>query len=250
MKEIISIANHKGGVGKTSTAHALGAGLMQKGYKTLFIDLDAQGNLSFCLGADPAPLTTLEVLTGTVTAEDAIQHTEGGDIIPASPALAGAEQLITGTGKEYRLAEALEPLHSLYDYIIIDCPPMLGTLTINALTASTGTIIPVQADTFSIQGIGLLNDTITAVRKYTNPALKIKGILITRYNGRAILSKDMKEGLEQVAEHLGTELYKTQIRECIAVKEAQASQKDIYSYSPKSNASQDYTAFIEELFRV
>lgn len=237
--------NRKGGVGKTATAHALGAGLSLRGYRVLFIDLDSQCNLSFDLGAKTAPLTALEVLTGSAKAEEAIQHTPGGDIIAGSPALAGADMTIEGTGKEYRLKEALEPLQ--YDFIIIDTPPALGVLTINALTASDRAIIPAQAEVYSLQGIGLLYEAIQAVKKYTNKSLIVEGVLITRYNGRAILSKDMKSNLEEIAQSLNTKVFQTPIRECISIKEAQAMQSDIFSYAPRSNASADYKALVEEI---
>lgn len=247
MREIIAIVNRRGGVGKTATAHAIGAGLARKGYKTLFVDLDSQCNLTFDLGGKTGPLTSMEVLSGTATALEAIQHTAGGDLIPASPSLAVADTTITGTGKEYRLKEALEGLD--YDYIIIDTPPALGVLTVNALTAGHSAIIPAQAEVHSLQGIGLLYEVIQAVQKYTNPALTIRGILITRYNGRAILSRDMKDNLEATAKELGTKVFTTPIRECTAIKEAQATQSDIYSYAPKSNATADYTALIKEILK-
>ena len=249
MRETIAIVNRRGGVGKTATAHAVGAGLSLKGYSVLFVDLDSQCNLSFDVGAKPAPLTSMEVLSGTATAEEAIQHTQGGDIIPASPSLAVADTTIDGTGKEYRLKEALEPIQGLYDYIIVDTPPALGVLTVNALTASQSAVIPAQAEVHSLQGIGLLYESIRAVKKYTNPALTIKGILITRYNGRAVLSRDMRSNLEDTAKELGTRVFDTPIRECTAIKEAQATQSNIYTYAPRSNATADYTALIEEIIK-
>ena len=247
MKEVLAIINQKGGVGKSTTAAALGAGLILKGYRVLYIDLDAQGNLTFNMGAGASALSSLEMLTGTATAEEAIRHTEQGDIIPASPALAGADNLITTTGKEYRLKEALEPLYKLYDYIVIDTPPALGILTVNALTACTGAIVPAQADAWSLQGITQLNGTIQAVKKYCNPALKVKGIVLTRFNSRAVVSRDMQELIAQTADALNTKLYKTTIRECTALKEAQAVQQDIYSYAPRSNATADYKALVAEI---
>lgn len=249
MKEAIAIVNRRGGVGKTATAHAIGAGLAHRGYKILFIDLDSQCNLTYDVGAQSARLTSMEVLSGTATAREAIQHTGGGDIIIASPSLAVADTTIEGTGKEYRLKEAIAPIAGEYDYIIIDTPPALGVLTVNALTACNSAIIPAQAEVHSLQGIGLLYETIRAVQKYTNPALTIKGILITRYNGRAILSRDMKSNLEAIARELGTRVFNTPIRECTAIKEAQAKQTDIYSYTPKSNATADYTALLDEILK-
>lgn len=245
-RKVIAVVNRRGGVGKTATAHALGAGLRERGFKVLFVDLDSQSNLTFDLGAKAQALTTMEVLTGTASAEEAIQKTQGGDIIPASPSLAGADITIEGTGKEYRLKEALEDVKG-YDYIIIDTPPALSVLTINALTSADLAVIPAQAEIHSLQGISLLNEAIEAVKRYTNPKLKIAGILITRYAGRAILSKQMKESLQERAEELKTKVFNTPIRECIAIKEAQAMQRDIFTYAPKSNATEDYNAFIEEL---
>ncbi len=242
--EVVAIVNRKGGVGKTATAQALGAGLARKKKRVLYIDLDSQTNLSYGLGADPEGLNSMDVLTGEATAAEAIQHTPQGDVIAGSEALAGADAAIDGTGKEYRLKEAIDGLQ--YDYIIIDTPAQLGTLTVNALTAANSVVIPVQAEVYSLQGIGQLSKTIEAVKKYCNRDLYIRGILITRYNGRAVISKDMQSNLKDAAEQLKTKLYSTPIRECVSIKEAQAIQQDIYTYAPRSNAAKDYEAFIEE----
>lgn len=247
LKEIISVINQKGGVGKTTTTLAIGAGLSLRGFKTLYIDLDAQGNLSSTLKADTSGLSTVELLEAKAKASEIIQQTQQGDVIPASPALAGADTFIIATGKEYRLQEALEPIKGKYDYIIIDTPPALGVLTINALTACTSVIIPAQADTYSLQGISQLYTTIDTVRRYCNRSLEIKGILLTRYSPRAILSRDIAEVIEQTAKQLNTKLFKTTIRETITIKEAQANQQDIFSYAPKSNAAIDYAEFINEI---
>lgn len=242
--EIVAIVNRKGGVGKTATAQALGAGLIRKGCSVLYIDLDSQTNLTYGLGADAAGLSSMDVLTGEATAQEAIQHTPQGDVIAGAEALAGADAAIDGTGKEYRLKEALDGLQ--YDYCIVDTPAQLGTLTVNALTAADSVVIPVQAEVYSLQGIGQLSKAIEAVKKYCNRNLYIRGILITRYNGRAIISRDMQSNLEEAAQQLKTRLYSTPIRECVSIKEAQAQQQDIYSYAPRSNAAKDYTAFINE----
>lgn len=247
MKECIAVINQKGGVGKSTTSNAIGAGLFQRGYKVLFIDLDAQGNLSYSMKCENKPLSSLEVLTGTATAKEATLTTPQGDIIPASPALASADTIITDTGREYRLKEALEPLKEVYDYIIIDTPPALGTLTINALTACDSVIIPAQADIYSLQGIGQLSQTIQTVKRYCNKGLTIKGIVITRYSPRAVLTRDMTDLLEDTAKQLNTKVFTSRIRECIALKEAQASQTDIFTYNPRSNAGIDYKALLEEM---
>jgi chromosome partitioning protein len=248
MTKTVAIANRKGGVGKTATAHALGAGLQRKGYRVLFIDLDSQCNLTDALGIDSGSVeaSSLDVLEGSSEALETIISTDRGDILPATPALATADKVIEGVGAEYRLREALQPIARRYDYIIIDTPPALGVLTVNALTASNSLIIPAQADLYSLQGIEQLTGTIEAVKRFTNRKLSIAGILLTRYVARSIISQDMKSNLEELARALGTKVFRTPIRECTAVKEAQATHSDIYSYSSKSNASKDYKDFVEE----
>lgn len=244
--EIIAVINQKGGVGKSTTASALAAGLHQRGYKVLAIDTDAQGNLSYSLNAAGRKPGALEILTGECSPDAAIVHGGIVDIIPSSPQLANAQIALDGTGKEYRLKEALEPLDGKYDYIIIDTPPALGIITINALTAATSAIIPAQAEIYSLQGIGQLSQTMAAVKKYCNAALEVRGILITRYNRRARITQEMERMLGQTAETLGTKIYTARIRECTAIKEAAAVRSDIFTYSTKSNAVIDYNAFVEE----
>lgn len=241
----ICVAAQKGGVGKTTTTHCLAAGLKAKGNKVLCIDLDPQCNLSFAVGVQAARPSAYDALT---TGENAIQSANGLDIVPAVPQLSAVDiQLMSTTGKEYRLREFIAKYASGYDYVIIDTPPALGLLTVNALTAADYAVIPAQADVFSLQGIGQLAQTVDAVKHYCNERLTIAGILLTRYNGRAILSKDVKTMAEDTATQMSTFVYKTTIRECIALKEAQANQEDIFAYAPRSKGAQDYTDFIKEL---
>ena len=243
--ETISITNQKGGTGKSTTALALGAALKKKGHKVLFIDLDAQGNLTYALGATGLnTLNAMELLEGRAQAGK-IQ----GNIIASTPELAAAEKVLNKTGKEYKLKEALQSIKPLYDYIIIDTPPSMGILTINALTASDSVIIPAQADIFSLQGITQIKETIDAVREYCNKALKVKGIVLTRFNGRAIISKDLADVLKAEADKLGTKLFNAKIRECTALKEAQASQQDIFTYAPASNGASDYMQLTKEVLK-
>ena len=246
MSRIIAITNQKGGVGKTTTAHALGTGLVRKGHRVLFVDLDPQCNLSFALASKPGA-SSYELLTHTVPAAEIIQQTDQGyHVIPSSSALAAADMQITSTGKEYRLREALWPVDSLYDFILIDTPPALGTLTVNALTAAHSLIIPAQAEIFSLQGIGELSGTIHAVKTYCNPGLKLEGVLLTRHSVRAILSRDMADLIRDTAQQLGTVVFDTIIREGIAVKEAQANQQSLFDYAPRSKPAADYIAFVDE----
>lgn len=244
--QIISIVCRKGGVGKTATAHALGAGLMQRGYKVLFVDLDSQANLTDALRAKATKGDSLDMMLNG-NASELIECTEQGEIIPATERIAAADNLLTGKAKEYHLKNALQGLN--YDYVIIDTPAALGSLTVNALTASDAAIVPVQAERYSLKGIDQLIRTVDTVKKYCNKDLLIKGILITRYNGRAILSRDMQSNLEEIARQMHTKLYPVPIRECISVKEAQAFQENIFAYAPKSNAALDYMAFIDEFMK-
>ena len=246
MAKITAIINQKGGVGKSTTSQSLAAGLSLKGFKVLLIDMDSQGNLSFSTGANKAAVSILEVLKQEAPAADAIQGVGNLDIIPASISLAGADMQLTEMGKEYRLREALEPIKKNYDYIIIDTPPALGILTINALTAADDIIIPAQADIYSIDAIGQLYNTVKAVQQYTNKNLSIKGILLTRYSDRTILSRDLSDMIQQTAEQLHTKLFKATIREAIGIKEAQANKKDIFAYSSNSKVAADYMQLVDE----
>ena len=250
MGTVITVINQKGGVGKSTTADAIGSYLVSKKKKVLFIDLDPQGNLSYALGNDNELCSVEDVLLDGVAITDAIQKNNRGEFIASGPRLSGVDiEFATKIGKEYVLKECLDQIKELYDFIVIDTPPSLGTLTINALTASDGVVIPAQADVYSLQGIGQLNNTIAAVRKFCNPNLKIYGILLTRFNSRANISRDIAEELDSIADMLETSLYKTKIRECTAIKEAQVNRESIFEYAKKSNASVDYADFGKELLK-
>ena len=247
--ETITITQQKGGTGKTTTAAAIGAGLIHQGKRVLFIDIDPQGNLSFLFGGDPAAGDSLALLTGEITARKNAQRIKDGNgaIIPSTPFLSGGDATITGAGKEYRLKEALKPVSGLYDYCIIDTPPALGILTVNALTAANSVIIPCLADVFSIQATGQLAETIRGIRANCNPGLKIAGILLTRYNARQTLSREITEILDSAAVPIGTKIFNTRIRESVAIREAQAIGKDIFTHAPKSNGAADYAALLAEI---
>lgn len=247
MKEIISIINQKGGVGKTTTAHALGSGMAAKGNRVLFVDLDGQGNLSQTLNVENPKNSVLDVLLGKVSAKDAVSTIGTNALLASSPLLATSDTVIVEVGKEFRLKEALHPLHDDYDYIILDTPPALGILTVNALAASTGVIIPAQADIYSLQGIDQLMGTVDIVKRYCNPDLVIKGILLTRYNSRTVLTRDITEIIRYKARELGAKFYSSPIRESISIKEAQVGRMNIFQYAPKSNATEDYEVFIKEV---
>ena len=252
MKDIFAVVNNKGGVAKTSTVGALACFIAKKKQKVLCIDLDPQCNLTFTiLGAQQPETTIFEVITGKAKAKQAVIKTDRGyDLIPASSDLYNSDNTITSVGKEYKLKEAIQPLLKSYDYILIDTPPALGILTVDALTACTQVIIPAQADVYSLQGITTLSSTINAVKQYCNKDLKIAGILLTRYNSRVVLAREIAKMIENTtAKALDTKIFKTSIRECVAVKEAQANNQDIFTYSPKSNASTDYKNLVNELLK-
>lgn len=249
--QVIAIANQKGGVGKTTTSQALCAGLAYKGYKVLGIDLDPQGNFSTACGAENYNIPTIyELMKGEVSIVETIQNMKSSfDVIPSNIMLAGAEQELSQTGKEHRLKEAIMPVLDNYDFIIIDTPPSLGVLTVNAFTFATDILIPTTAGIFATTGISQLNNTVKSVQKYCNPNVKIKGILFTRFNPRANISKQIKELTAQLGEYISAPIYKTYIRSAVVVEEAQANKTDIFDYSDKSTVSEDYKAFIEEFLK-
>lgn len=247
MAKIISLANQKGGVSKTSTAHLLALGLKQQGYKVLLVDLDPQTNLTFIAGAYDKTPTIYEVLTSRSDAKGAIFTGGNVDIIPGSTDLMGADMEFSKTGREYMLREALEPLNKAYDVILIDCPPALGVLTVNALTASNSTLIPCGADILSIQGFSQLYDLIGSVKKYSNKKLNISGLVVTRYDTRTKLSKDFTSELERISDKLKVHLYDTKLREGVAVKRYQADNTDPYRAEAQASVIKDYIAFIGEI---
>lgn len=250
MRSVITVTNQKGGIGKSTTAHAIGAGYsLLKGFNTLLVDIDPQANLTIATGAKRVPnKSTYELLTGKTTAKEIIQPIKDKlAIMPASNQLSRVSVELADTGKEYRLKEALELILNEYDYIIIDTPPALSVLTVNALTIANRVVIPAQADLFSLEAIKELADTIGVVKKYTNPALTVEGVLLTRYQPRSILTQELTDLITETASTLKTKVFSTKIREAIAIKEAQAMHEDIFSYAPKSKVASDYRAFFKEL---
>ena len=228
---IVAVANQKGGVGKTTTAQALAAGLAERKYRVLGIDLDPQGNFSTACGAENYNvLTVYEVMKRGADIREAIQHMKGGyDVVPANIMLAGAEQELSQTGKEHRLKEAVSVVAGEYDFIVIDTPPSLGVLTVNAFTCATDILIPTTAGIFATAGISQLNETVSSVQKYCNPGVKIRGILFTRFNPRANISRQIKELTEQLSEYISAPIYQTYIRAGVVVEEAQANKADIFN---------------------
>jgi chromosome partitioning protein len=248
MAKVISVSNQKGGVGKTTTTCSVAAGLKKRGFRVLAVDLDPQGNLGFSVGADTETSATIyDVLKGEVKLQYAIQRTPAMDIIISSILLSGIELEFTGAGREYLLKEALRPVQEMYDYILLDTPPALGILTINAFTASDTIVVPMLSDIFSLQGIAQLCETVERVRKYCNPGLSVAGILLTRFNPRTLLGREVRGTAELIAQDLHIRVFDADIRNSITASEAQSVQKSLFDYAPHCSITRDYDKFISEL---
>lgn len=248
MAKVITFTNQKGGVGKTTTAAAFCTVLAGKGKNVLAVDLDPQGNLSFSLGADDDYYTIHDVLLSNVSIHEAIIKTPVCDMLSSNILLSGIELELKEKGREYILRDKLELIQKFYDYIIIDTPPALGILTINAYTACDDLIIPMTPEILSLQGISQLKDTIIAVKNYYNAKLCLKGILLTKYNERIALSKDVEELASIIAYQLSSKVLDNKIPESVAVAEAPAHMQSVVTYSPKCKAAKRYIAAVKELY--
>jgi len=246
MTEVIGIANHKGGVGKTTTAINLGIGLANNKKKVLLIDFDAQANLTLGLGINNPEATIYGALKGEYKLP-LISVNGNVDIVPSNLDLSGAEiELSNEPGREYLLKNLIDKVNSRYDYILIDCPPSLGLLTINGLVASTGLIIPLEAEYYALSGLTKLLGVIDKVKRRLNTGLKIHGLLLTKFDARTVLNRSV---LEAMKSKFKKELFKTKIRKNIALAEAPARGEDIFSYQPDSHGAEDYKNLIKEILK-
>ena len=239
--KILTVAIQKGGTGKTTTAAALVQAAAYKGRRVLAIDLDPQGNLSFTLAADTSKAGSYDLLQGAAAA-GLIQHKKGFDIIPASWNLA---TITSGRGSARRLQKALEAVKRDYDVIVIDTPPTAGELQYNALQAATGLIIPLEADIYNLQSLYQITDTARQIQQ-TNPELKITGFILTQYNQRSTLARQMQETITSRAAGMGVPFIGA-VRAAVAVKEAAALQQSLFEYAPKSKPAADYMAIYETI---
>jgi chromosome partitioning protein len=249
MSKIIAVANQKGGVGKTTTAINFAASLATLGQETLLIDMDPQGNTTSGLGVDKSTVKDKNIyhaLVNEVPLEDILKTTEIDwlDLAPTSIDLIGAElELVNMEARETRLKSALDRFHKVYKYIVIDCPPSLGLLTLNSLVAAHTVIIPIQCEYYSLEGLGQLLNTLELIRQGLNPALGIEGVLLTMYDSRMNLSKQV---IEEIVKYFGDKVYSTRIPRTIRLAEAPGFGKPIILYDKTSRGAKSYMEMTRE----
>ncbi len=243
MSRTIAISNHKGGVGKTTTVVNLAAALASLDRKILVVDLDPQANLTFSFGVSKVEESIYDALKGKVEIP-ILELRRNLYLVPSSLDLAGAEmELNSEAGREYILKEILDPVKDDYDYVLIDCPPSLGLLTINAFTAADEVIIPIQAHFLAIKGLTKILEVISKVQRRLNPDVQITGVIITLYDKRKILHRDIEETIKT---YFQDKVYNSKIRENISLAEAPAQGTDIFNYSSGSKGAEDYHALAVE----
>ena len=248
MAKIIAIVNQKGGVGKTTTCVSLAAALTEAGKQVLLCDFDPQANATSGMGVDKTVSKGIyEVVIGDVPAADAVVRTRYGDVLPSNKALAGAGiELITMERREFLLRDALGSLRDQYDYIFIDCPPSLELLTLNALCAADGILVPVQGEYFALEGLSDLMNTVRLVRRSLNPRLELEGVLLTMFDGRTNLALQVAE---EVKHYFPGKVYATVIPRNVRLSEAPSHGKPITSYDRSSRGAEAYTALAAEFLK-
>ena len=249
MSKIIAIANQKGGVGKTTTAINLSAALALSGRETLLIDVDPQGNSTTGLGIDRAQVESslYDVIAGERFLSEVQCHTEIAHllVVPTTKDLVGAEiELVGAERREFRLKEALEAMREHYDYVLLDCPPSLGLLTLNALTAADSLLVPIQSEYYALEGLSALLETMNLVRKGLNPRMFLEGIVVTMFDSRNRISHQV---VEEIRGHFPDKLFRTIIRRNVRLCESPSYGKPICLYDPSSTGAQDYLDLAKEL---
>jgi chromosome partitioning protein len=248
--EVLAVANQKGGVAKTTTVHALGAASAELGCRALVVDLDPQACLTYSLGFDPDRLerSIHDVFVGHAPVADVrrpVPGVPGLDVLPATIELAGAEvHLLTRTGREHVLARALAPVLDQYDIVLVDCPPSLGVLTINGLTAAAAVVVPLQCESLSHRGVGQLLETIEDVRTFANPTLAVRGVVATMFDDR---TRHARHILEEVERRYGLPVLQPPVRKSIRFAEAPALGKSILQHAPRSAGAAAYRELARQL---
>ena len=250
MGKVISVANQKGGVGKTTTTVNLSTLLAKKGKKVLLIDTDPQGNATSGLGiTKEVELSVYDILVGDTEFDETIQETaiKNLSVCPSNISLAGAEvELVSMMSREQRLKTKLDVIKDRYDYILIDCPPSLGLITLNAFTASDSVLIPVQCEYFALEGLGQLLNTVNLVKKHLNKNMEIEGALLTMYDARTNLSNQV---VKEVKKYFEDKVYKTVIPRNVRLSEAPSYGMPISIYDPRSKGAKAYEKFTKELLK-
>lgn len=251
--QVISVANIKGGVGKTSVSATLAAGLSEKGYKVLLIDTDPQSNLTMCFlhgKSDELPSLYHVYCERRSIDEVKIIIKNGLDLVPGDFSLCNADLQFLRAGRLKMLQKAIKNLNGKYDFLLIDTPPNMGILSLNAFMVSDYVIVPMAADSFSLKGVRLLKETLDDVSEETEKKLVVAGILLTRYNCRTNVSKLLEKSINSAAELLDTTVFKSRIRQAVVVQECQLAKTDLFSYAPNALVTEDYKGFIDELLKM
>ncbi|MGB0932385.1 MAG: ParA family protein, partial [Chitinophagales bacterium] len=244
MGKVITFSNHKGGVGKTTSTVNVGVALSQMGQKVLLIDLDPQANLTQSFGITKADFNIYEALIGRYELRW-VSINENLDVVPSTLDLSGAEIELSGEpGREFILRELIEPIRDQYDYILLDTPPSLGLLTVNALATTNAVYIPLQAEYLALQGLTKLTTVIRKIQRRLNRKLELGGVFLTQYDNRKILNREVAQ---TVADFFKDKVFKTKIRNNISLAEAPSLGKDIFNYSKKSNGAKDYMSLSKEI---
>lgn len=249
MKKIITITNQKGGVGKTTAAMSILGVLQKMKFRTLGVDMDPQGSLGFSAGVDIERCATVyDVFKGDKSIDEVIVKTEElGDILPSNIDLSTVELEFRSEGRECLLRNQLKKIAGNYDYIIIDTPPALNVLTMNAYAASGGLIIPMNPEILSVLAVSQIRDTIMSIRENFNPDLEVMGILLNRFNLRLRLNREVDEMAQKLARNLGTKVFRTKIHSSVSVAAAPAYAESIITYDPGSKPAKDFKALVKEM---